>query len=592
MAFLAAAVYLLPARCALTDDIRAADEAADASVRSIGSIDELDRRRAEWRASWLKGIGGLPGDASDAAVRPPLEAKEGPVVECDGFTVRNVLFESLPGVYVTGHLALPSAGKSKAPYPAVLLALGHSDNGILNPRYAALFASLARAGFAVFSWDPIGQGERFQAPDGRATIRDCAEEHTSLGARGWLVGWNFARFRIWDSIRAVDYLATRPDIDLTRLGVTGTSGGGTESAYLQALEPRITAAFPNCYISSIRETFECRGCHDSEQFYHGQLIDGVNHAAMLAMGLGRVALAVGSTYRDYFPHAGSVSTFAVYSDLRAGLGVGLPCWHFHTAGPHGLPPPTRAAQLDWMRHTLFGAAVPAPLAGYHALDGGGKLKDPANGAPLPFPENAMFFTPGRSVASLPGFRSLYDVIAARAEELSRMRKRRGPLDASRLREVVRRRAGIRPLEELPDAVQEPFNHPNFDWWYLKGAYGCRRENEAAMMSVLARSVVGRDAENLIVAARREMRRNGGRPVRLSARGYDVIAAAHAYAAEPRLFSSFEFTDPPPSWTESVCSRELGRESYAVSVWGALEEYDWTDLIPAPAGTGKEKTTCR
>lgn len=71
---------------------------------------------------------------------------------------------------------------------------------------------------------------------------------------------------------------------------------------------------------------------------------------------------------------------------------------------------------------------------------------------------------------------------------------------------------------------------------------------------------------------------GGKPIPLVAQGWDCIAAAHAYAAEPQLFSEVRFTNPPPSWTDMVKDPAVGRESYAVSVWGALEEYDWTDLV--------------
>ena len=136
------------------------------------------------------------------------------------------------------------------------------------------------------------------------------------------------------------------------------------SAYLQALDDRIKVSFPNCYVSSFREVFGCRGCHDAEQFYFNQLNDGVNHAVMLAMGFGRVDLAVGSRYADYFPHEGTVATFAVYSNLHARLNRRLPTiapWHFHCAGPHGLPAPTRAAQTDWMIHCIRGGAVPKPV---------------------------------------------------------------------------------------------------------------------------------------------------------------------------------------------------------------------------------------
>ena len=118
----------------------------------------------------------------------------------------------------------------------------------------------------------------------------------------------------------------------------------------------------------------------------------------------------------------------------------------------------------------------------------------------------------------------------------------------------------------------------FGWWYLKGVYGTRRENEAAMLATLGRSVVGRDAENIIIKAAAQMKANGGKPVPLEAKGVDCITAAHAYAAEPQLFSEVRFSEPPPSWTELVMNPDPTRDSYAVAVWGALKEYDWTDLI--------------
>lgn len=82
-------------------------------------------------------------------------------------------------------------------------------------------------------------------------------------------------------MRALDYLETRKDVDCSRVGVCGTSGGGTQSAYLQALDPRIRVAFPNCFVSSVRAVFAERGCHDAEQFFWDQLNVGVNHAAIL-----------------------------------------------------------------------------------------------------------------------------------------------------------------------------------------------------------------------------------------------------------------------------------------------------------------------
>ena len=560
---------------ALIDEVSAADRWADAAVAAIRTPEELKAKQDEWRAAWLEGLGGLP------ETKHPLNAKAGPRVTCDGFTMQNVLFESQPGVYVVGHLFLPDAAKFAPPYPCVMMPMGHSDNGILNLRYATHAVMTARAGLAVFSWDPIGQGERRQI-DRRyeAQFSECAREHSSLGARGWLVGWNFARFRVWDAIRAVDYVLTRKEIDGSRLGVMGTSGGGTMSAYMQALDDRITVAFPNCFVSSIRAVFGERGCHDAEQFFFGQLTSGVNHAAILALGQPRVALATGSRWRDYFPHEGAVGTFAVFSNLVTRLQTSqtfqtFSTWHFSCDGPHGLPASTRAAQKDWMLHHLLGAEAPRTLAAYRALDPGPLPKDdPSNKEGYSFDTNATFFTSTRQVRDLPGFRSVYSLIAERALEL---KAKRTPKTREQLREIVRRRANIRPL-----AVRSTFQPLNFttdfSWWYLKGPYGVKVENKAAILSTLGRSYVGEQAETILRKVAADVAANGGKPVVLKAKGWDCVAAAHAYAAEPQLFSGIEFSERPPSWTEMVANPDTKDDSFAIGVWGALVDYDWVDLV--------------
>ncbi|MBR0505392.1 MAG: hypothetical protein IJJ84_08275 [Kiritimatiellae bacterium] len=200
----------------------------------------------------------------------------------------------------------------------------------------------------------------------------------------------------------------------------------------------------------------------------------------------------------------------------------------------------------------------------------------ATSASPPFPAEATFCTPTHQVRDLPGFKSVYALIA---DEARRLAKERKPRTREELREIVRRRAGMRPLAELPATAQKPFDHPKFGWWYLSGVFGTRRENEAAMLATLGRSVVGRDAENILIDAAARVKANGGKPVPLAAKGWDCIAAAHAYAAEPQLFSEVRFTEPPPSWMELVTNPDPAHDSYAIAVWGALKDYDWPDLVP-------------
>ena len=180
---------------------------------------------------------------------------------------------------------------------------------------------------------------------------------------------------------------------------------------------------------------------------------------------------------------------------------------------------------------------------------------------------------------LPGFKSVYALIADRAFEL---KAKRTPKTREQLREIVRRRANIRPLDVLiqtsrTSQTSQTFQ-TSFNWWYLKGPYGVKVENKAAILSTLARSYVGEQAEAVLRKAAAEVAANGGTPVVLRAKGWDCIAAAHAYAAEPQLFSGIEFTERPPSWTEMIATPDTKDDSFAIGVWGALVDYDWVDLV--------------
>lgn len=558
-------------------DVKAADERIDAAVAAIATPDELAARQADWRRKWMEMMGGMP------AVKTPLDAHVTGTISCDGYRMEKVLFQSMPGVYVTAILYLPDSPKDAPPYPGMLIVHGHSQDGKMRDGYRRMAILAAQAGFGVLAPDPISQGERRQCPP--QYDRDCALEHASIGARGWLVGWNFARFRIWDCVRAIDYMETRRELDLSRLAVCGNSGGGTMSAYIQAFDARIKVAAPNCYVSSIREVFRERGAHDAEQFFFGQLRDGFNHATLVALRQPHVDLLIGARHADYFPIAGVRSTYALARNLHDQLGFSNRLAMYSCDGPHGWAESSRQAALAWMKFCVKGETTAACglRDGAFFFDVDALRKIPGDFTfgtdKLPFPPKGGNVTATGQVRDLPGFKSLYALIADEATRLSATR--RPSSEKGAYREIVRRRAGIRPLAELRGQVVEDDYRHSFGWWYLNGREGVRAENHAAMLSTLGLSRVGVKAEALILRADRAVAANGGRPVPLTAKGADCVAAAHAYAAEPQLFSGVELVDPPPSWTEMCCTDDLSKDSYATAVWGALREYDWTDLVRQP-----------
>jgi dienelactone hydrolase len=122
--------------------------------------------------------------------------------------------------------------------------LGHYAEGKSARDYQCLFQTLARKGYVVLAYDPFGQGERQQYLDpltGRSRYGPTVE-HDKAGWPLLLLGSTLAQYRVWDGIRALDYLASRPEVDADRIGCVGHSGGATMTMYLCALEPRIQVA--------------------------------------------------------------------------------------------------------------------------------------------------------------------------------------------------------------------------------------------------------------------------------------------------------------------------------------------------------------
>ena len=241
-------------------------ERSDA-VAAIRDVPAARARQAEVRARILSLIGGLPD------YRGPLNARVTKTTRREGFAIDHVLFESLPGYFVTANLYRPDrAGR----HPAVLMSMGHWDSG--KAAGQLLSANLARKGFVVLAYDPVGQGERQQAYDRALDARligGPTEQHFSNGAAAILMGQSVARYFIHDGMRAIDYLVSRPDVDPERIGATGCSGGGTQTTYIAALDPRVKVAAVACYMNSFQTLF-AGSIGDSEQSVPGFLAAGLD----------------------------------------------------------------------------------------------------------------------------------------------------------------------------------------------------------------------------------------------------------------------------------------------------------------------------
>ncbi|MEO6909521.1 MAG: acetylxylan esterase [Edaphobacter sp.] len=286
------------------------DSLRQARWAEVKSESDLKALQAETRASLLKMIGGLPQE------KTPLHATITGRVAGDGFHVEKLIYQSLPGVYVTALVYVPEDGRKT--HPAVLLAAGHSPKGKIY--YQAISERLAKRGYIVLSWDPIGQGERSQfwdAKTGKSRYNLICAEHAVMGNLAYLAGANLVRWEVWDGIRAVDYLLSRPDVDGERLSLTGTSGGGTQAALLGALDERIKVIIPSCYITALPMRIHNRifldPDSDPEQDLFGSISNGVDHAGLLLLMYPRPVMLAAATL-DFFPIQGVHKT---YSEIRA-----------------------------------------------------------------------------------------------------------------------------------------------------------------------------------------------------------------------------------------------------------------------------------
>src|SRR5215469_8336653 len=283
---------------------------------SLKTEKDLFQLQQEMGNHLLDMIGGL------STIKMPLHPPIGGRLQMRGIPTEKLIFESLPTVYVTALVYVPDDGNKV--HPAVLVPSGHSENGKVH--YQSLCQRLVQRGYVVISWDAVGQGERSQFWDDKSKksrYNLVCGEHAVLGNLAYLAGTNLARWEIWDGIRAVDYLLTRTDVDPERINITGTSGGGTQTAYIAALDPRIKVVMPSCYVTALPMRVYNRifqdGDSDPEQDLYGMISSGIDHAGLLLLLYPRPVF-VSAAVLDFFPIEGTLKTFREVEDIYSRFG--------------------------------------------------------------------------------------------------------------------------------------------------------------------------------------------------------------------------------------------------------------------------------
>src|SRR3954471_10822022 len=317
---------------------------AEASAAKLKDWNDWTAHREEYRRQLREMLGLDPPPE-----RTPLNAVVTGKLERDDFKVEKLYFQSRPHLYVTGNLYLPKKPKGKV--PAILYVCGHSPSkkdGVSfgnKTKFQHHGAWFARNGYVCLVIDTLQLGEIEGIHHG--TYR---ENMWWWNARGYTP----AGVETWNSIRAIDYLVSRPEVDPERIGVTGRSGGGAYSWYTTALDDRIKAVVPVAGITNL-ENHVVDGCVEG----HCDCMFMVNtyrwdYPQLAALAAPR-PLLISNTDRDpIFPFDGVVDIYQKVRDLyefdKKGEDVALQM----AAGPHEDLQVMQLYALQWFDKYLKG----------------------------------------------------------------------------------------------------------------------------------------------------------------------------------------------------------------------------------------------
>lgn len=365
--------------------------------------------------------------------RTPLNARTTGTLERDGYVIEKVIFESRPRFPVTANLYLPRG--VPFPVPAVVGTCGHATEGKAYGEYQAFAQGLARLGYVCLLFDPIGQGERAQLLKEDLTHKTTAvAQHTHIGCPQFLVGEFLGAWMAWDGSRAIDYLLTRSEVDPRHIGVTGNSGGGTQTTWICATDRRVTMAAPSCFITTFRRNLENELPADPEQCPPRSLARGLDEDDFLA-AMAPHPVIVLAKERDFFDVRGVREVHARLERLYRLLGAAKSAGLFVGVGEHGFSRDNREAMYRWFDLVTGRSTEPRPEPAFTIEK-----------------EETLRCTPRGQVAGLDGTLTVMDMTRAASGRLSQAR---GAVAGPKLR------AAVRDILVLPDPPSSP---PEFRIW--------------------------------------------------------------------------------------------------------------------------------
>eukprot|EP01079_Euglenida_sp_SAG-EU17-18_P005006 gene5006-900_t len=380
----------------LLDEFMVSSNARSAEIAALGTNASGWAARQAATAAHVKALLQPPAPSASGV---PFNVT-GTLHHPSGFTVKKILYQTRPGLYVTGSLWVPDGAEDAAAAggkrsPAVLLASGHTplawryngsatcsgpaDNctgpdhthggGVPNPHtsfpgnpggYQLVLWNLVHRGFVCLAFDPIGQGERLEYRGDPAVDGGNAWgtfEHEYLARQLFLNGLSAASFWVHDLVASLDLLAGLPYVDPGNLGVTGCSGGGTQSAYLAAADPRVKAASIACYMSTmpVDYAYVYGGEYDGEQTWPRQSVLSLDKPDLLEVRAPRPTQVLLTTEDNCFPYRGGAAAvaearpaFEALGGAAPGVGLDVHQAVYH----HGWQADNRQAMYEFFQEAL------------------------------------------------------------------------------------------------------------------------------------------------------------------------------------------------------------------------------------------------
>jgi len=306
-------------------------------------IELLNQRRRELGArktpdAWQAVRARVAADLGDLRFDQPVRARGVSRYERPGYVVENVLFESLPGWDVNASVYLPDAGVWPPPWPAIIVPVGHSSK--TGESYQIPAQVFARSGYVAVTFDPPGMGGEKQGHN----------DHFVDGVRCYLTGWSSNRFFVADALRCIDYVATRPDVDMRHgVGMTGVSGGGYTTMFAALLDDRIAAAGPSCTAApNLEHPVLDAYAPCAETLLAGRFDGGYDDTDLLAAAMPKPMLLMAGAQDEVFKGAWSDAIAAEAGAAYTAAGMAEKFKYFADPGGHAYTVAMALAFVEWM----------------------------------------------------------------------------------------------------------------------------------------------------------------------------------------------------------------------------------------------------